>query len=104
MREKGFVAKIINYKGMKMVNLCDEELVGRVIKGNGLEINLSRDYYGDMVINSEEALKLVKKSSIINLAGNRIVDLVLKEKLAHELAPKKVGKVSFLMIYKFKSS
>jgi len=100
--KKGFVVKIIKYEGIKMVNLCDEELVGKVIKGNGLEMNLSKEYYGDKIIDAEEALKLVREASIVNLAGNRIVELILKEKLAHELAPKKIGEVSFLMIYKFR--
>jgi hypothetical protein len=52
-------------------------------------------------VNLNEALDLVREGSIINLAGTRIVERVVGEKLASGRAVKRVGSVAFLMIYKF---
>ncbi len=64
-------------------------------------MNISKEYFGGEKVNLSEALALVRNSSIINLAGSRIIQRVVAEKLASERAVKQVGSVSFLMIYKF---
>ncbi len=66
-----------------------------------MEMEISRDYFGGDKVSEDQAINLVRVSSIINLAGTRIVEKVLDKKLASERAVKKVGPVSFLMIYKF---
>lgn len=64
-------------------------------------MHISRDYFGGSLVNESDALSMVKNSSIVNLAGSRIVSHVLENKLATERAVKRVGSVAFLMIYKF---
>jgi hypothetical protein len=64
-------------------------------------MHISRDYFGVEKVSLNEALAMVRSSNIVNLAGSRIVERVLAEKLASERAVKRVGTVSFLMIYKF---
>lgn len=98
---KGFVVRLIRWEGVILANICDEELLGKTVKGENLEMHISKDYFGGERVGEDEALRLVKTSSIVNLVGNRIVKKVIEEKLAHELAVKKVGNVSFLMIFKF---
>lgn len=64
-------------------------------------MHISRDYFGGDKVNESQALDMVKNSSIVNLAGSRIIGRVLENKLATERAVKMVGPVAFLMIYKF---
>ena len=83
------------------MNICDEELLGTTVNGDNVDMSISKDYFGGEKVSEDQAIHLVKGSSIVNLAGSRIVGRVLHEKLANEKAVKKVGQVSFLMIYKF---
>ena len=99
--EKQFIARRIKWQDQVLVNICDEELLGTTVKGSNTDMEISRDYFGSDKVNAEEAIDLVKTSSIVNLAGTRIVDCVVEERLASERAVKRVGPVSFLMIYKF---
>ena len=96
-----YVVRIIPYMNLKMVNICDEEVLGRVLKEGELQVSISREYFMGFKAEEETALKLVKEADIINLVGNRIVDLVLKEGMAHPDAVRKIQGVSFLMIYRF---
>jgi hypothetical protein len=99
--EKQFIARTIKWQDQILVNICDEELLGTTVKGGNTDMEISRDYFGCDKVNTRQALDLVRGSSIINLAGTRIVERVVEEKLASERAVKRVGSVSFLMIYKF---
>jgi len=99
--EKQYIARKIKWQNATLVNICDEELLGTTVKGEQVEMPISRDYYGVDKVNENEAIQLVRNSSIVNLAGSRIVEKVLAADLASRRAVKNVGNVSFLMIYKF---
>lgn len=99
--DKQYIARTIKWQNTILLNICDEELLGTTVKGGKVEMEISRDYFGGDKVSEDQAINLVRVSSIINLAGTRIVEKVLDKKLASERAVKKVGPVSFLMIYKF---
>ncbi len=99
--QRQYIARTIKYEQMILVNICDEELLGTTVKNHELEMPISREYFGGEKVSESEAIDLVKNSSIVNLAGSRIVDRVVKANLASMRAVKQVGAVSFLMIYKF---
>ena len=99
--EKQYIARKIKWEQAILVNICDEELLGTTVTGNNVDMHISKDYFGGQKVSELEALDLVKTSSIVNLAGSRIVSKVVDAKLATAQAVKQVGDVSFLMIYKF---
>jgi len=99
-----YIARKIRWQNVILVNICDEELLGTRVKGKKVDMDISREYFGGEKVNEDEAINLVKQSSIVNLAGSRIVDKVVDADLASKLAVKTVGSVSFLMIYKFTNS
>jgi hypothetical protein len=101
MSQGDYIARTIDWQGMKLVNICDEELLGTVVEGENLNMKISREYFGGQKVSREHAIALIKSATIINLAGSRIVEQVINEKLAASKAVKRVGSVSFLMIYKF---
>ena len=45
-------------------------------------MHISRDYFGGQVVDSDRALKMMKESSIINLAGEQAVNIALSNKMA----------------------
>ncbi len=101
MTADGYVARAIKWEGTLMVNICDEELLGKTVKDDRLEMSISKDYFGEENITLEEALQMIRRSRVANLAGTRIVEQTLRANLASELAVKKVGSISFLMIFNF---
>ena len=84
-----------------MVNMCDFDLLGEKIVEDNLEIHISKDYFGGEIVNSKEALQLVRDIPIVNLAGTRIVSKVVDAKLASKRAVKIIGSTSFLLIFRF---
>ena len=99
--EKQFIARQIKWQNATLLNICDEELLGQTVKGDKVDMLISREYFGGEKVSESQAIAMVKNSSIINLAGSRIVNKVVDAQLASKLAVKNVGSVSFLMIYKF---
>ena len=96
-----FIMKIITGSDTTIVNICDAELVGTIVKGNGFVMNISEEYYGGELVSANDALMLIQKSDVANLAGKKIVDLVVSHDLVSKEAVKFVGKTAFLLIYRF---
>lgn len=100
-KEKCYVARIIDWQGMKLVNICDKELVGKTIKGKKIEMHITPSYFEGEFVNLDEALFLIKSCSVANLVGEKIVIEAIKAELASKHAVKKIGSTPFLMIFKF---
>ncbi len=98
---KGFICRELRYQASRMVNICDEELLGRTLREGKLKVDISSDYFEGSRVDEKTALAQIRQTDIANLVGNRIVERALKEKLAHPRAVRKIEDVSFLMIYKF---
>jgi len=96
-----FSIRTADYKGNTLVNVCDEELMGRTITDGKLKMHISRDFYYGELVDGEEALRLMKVCSIINLAGRRSVSLAIDNKLGAKEAIREIQNVPFLIIYKF---
>ncbi|MCP8315693.1 MAG: DUF424 family protein [archaeon] len=100
-KEKCYMARIIDWQGMKLVNICDKDLIGKTIRDEKIEMHISPSYFKGELINVEEALFLIKSSSVANLVGKKIVIEVIRAELASKHAVKKIGSTPFLMIFKF---
>ncbi len=97
----GFISRELRYQAAKMVNICDEELVGRTLMEGKLRVEITSDYFSGPRVDEETAMRQIRETDIANLVGNRIVAMALEEKLAHPRAVRRIQDVSFLMIYKF---
>jgi len=95
------MARMIDWQGMKLINICDKDLIGKTIKDEKVEMHISPSYFKGELVNTEEALFLVRSSSIANLVGEKIVVEVIKAELASKHAVKKIGSTPCLMIFKF---
>jgi len=100
LNEKHFVVKILRRNDLITVNLCDEESLGTIIHGAGVDLNISEDFFGGDRATTDEALSLMKTCKVANLVGNRIVQLAIDSDLADQEAVRKVGETSFLMIFR----
>jgi uncharacterized protein len=98
---KGFSVRTSDFKGTILVNMCDEELVGRIVEEGKLKVHLSKDFYSGEVVDKGEALRLIRTCSIVNLAGSRSVSLAVDNDVGAREAIREIEEVPFLMIYKF---
>ena len=95
-----FSVKVTDYQKNLMVNICDIDLLGKNIVQDQFNLNISKSYYGEKIIENEEAKNLLKKASIINMAGKSTVSLSLELGVGSENGVKTVGGVPFLIVFK----
>ncbi len=98
---RGFSVRTAEFRGTILVNICDEELVGRTVSEGRLQVHLSKDFYSGEVVDKGEALRLIRTCSIVNLAGSRSVSLAVENNVGAPEAVRQIQEVPFLMIYKF---
>ena len=84
-----------------MISVCDASLVGKTLHHGEIVLSLSEDYFQEEVIGVAKAADLLKKCSIANLVGEKIVALAISMGLAKEVSVKRLCGIPFLMIFKF---
>ncbi|MBA4452111.1 MAG: DUF424 domain-containing protein [Nitrosopumilaceae archaeon] len=95
-----FSIKTTDYQKNLMLNICDAELLGKNIVENELNMNISESYYGEKLVEHEEARTLLKNASIINMVGKETISLSLELGVGTESGVKKIGGVPFLIVFK----
>ncbi|MCH8323871.1 MAG: DUF424 domain-containing protein [Nitrosopumilus sp.] len=95
-----FSIKLTDYQKNAMLNICDANLLGKKISEKELEVHISQSYYGEKIVEKEEAKTLLKNSSIINMVGKEIVSLSTSLGIGSEDGIKEIDGVPFLIVYK----
>jgi len=95
-----FSVRVSNYQKNTMLNICDAELIGKKIIHDGLNMNISEKYYGEKLVEKEEAKSLLKNSSIINMVGKETVSLSIELGIGAENGIKTISDVPFLIVFK----
>ena len=86
--------------GEVVVAVCDEELIGKTLTlQGGISVNVSKVFYGGVLIEVEELEKYIKQGTIINLLGHKSVEMVVKMGLAKQDAIIKIDGIPHLQIY-----
>lgn len=70
-----FWGKIMRTKQDVVVAICDEKLFGKKIKFKDFKVEISKDFYGERLINDKIAVGAMKIADIGNLFGEEIVKL-----------------------------
>jgi len=95
-----FSVKVSNYQENAMLNICDAELLGKKIIQDELNIHISESYYGEKLVDKEEAKSLLQNSSIINMVGKEIVSLSIELGIGTESGIKTISDIPFLIVFK----
>jgi uncharacterized protein len=96
-----FSVRSLSWRDTTLINICDHDLIGKTLVEGKLKMHISKDYFGGQLVGDEEALRMMRASSIVNLAGQRAVEMAISNQLGHKEAVRMVEGVPFLMIYKF---
>ncbi len=95
-----FSVRVSNYQKNTMLNICDAALLGKKIIQDELNMHISESYYGEKLIEKEEAKSLMKNSSIINMVGKETVSLSIELGIGSESGIKTISDVPFLIVFK----
>jgi len=95
-----FSVKVSNYQKKLMLNICDVELLGKQISQDELNIKISESYYGEKLVDKEEAKSLLQTSSIINMVGKNTVSMSIELGIGSESGIKTISNIPFLIIFK----
>jgi uncharacterized protein len=95
-----FSVRITNHQNDLMLNICDAPLLGKKLVQNNLKIHISESYYGERVVDKEEAKELLKKSSSINMVGKETISLSVNLGIGSHEGVKEISGVPFLIVFK----
>lgn len=95
-----FFIRTSNYQNSRMLNICDEDVLGKVLKKDKLQINISKSYYGQRLVEKDEAENLMRDSSILNLVGKETIEMSINLKIGSRQGVKVIEDVPFLIVFK----
>ena len=95
-----FFVRTSNYQNSRMLNICDKDLLGRVLKKDKLLINISTSYYGQRLVDAAEAETLMRNSSILNMVGKQTIDMSINLNIGSRQGVKVIDEVPFLIVFK----
>ena len=95
-----FSARIADYNGRPMLNICDVDLLGRELVEGKLSLRISPAYYGGRMMDCREAEEMLESSSVINMAGEEIVSLSTSMGVGTREGVRTVSGVPFLIVLK----
>jgi hypothetical protein len=76
------IVKIHTNEQRKMVlAVCDSELLGEKIEEGNKQLDLTSDFYKGKEKNDQEVADLMRNSYILNVVGEKSVNLAIKEEL-----------------------
>ena len=84
-----------------MLNICDANLVGRVLTKDDFSLNISRSYFAERFVEKAEAEELLKKYSIINMVGKETITLSVNIGIGSLKGVKEIEGTPFLLVFKF---
>ena len=95
-----FSARLINHNDTHMLNICDIDLLGRVLNRDNFTLKISEEYYAQKVVEEEEAKDLLRKSSNINMVGKEIISLSTSIGIGSQVVIKEIDGIPFLIVFK----
>ena len=95
-----FSARLINHKDTNMLNICDADLLGRTLNRGNITLKISEKYYGEKVVEKEEAESLLNESNSINMVGKKIISLSTDIGVGSQEGVKEIDGIPFLIVFK----
>jgi len=79
---------------------CDAELLGKVLREGKIVFEVREEFYKGSKVSVEEAIDLMRQSTVVNMVGKRIVDKALEKGMIHPEAVLKISGVPHAQIVK----
>jgi len=79
---------------------CDAELLGKILRDGKIVFEVREEFYKGLRVSVDEAIDLMKQSTIVNMVGPHIVNKAIEEGLVHPEAVLKISGVPHAQIVK----
>lgn len=78
---EGIVMRVHRVRAEVVVAACDAELLGRKLPvgSAGRTVEVSPHFYGERVVSEEELLWAIRRATVANLLGSRVLALARRE-------------------------
>ncbi|MDR2846522.1 MAG: DUF424 family protein [Candidatus Methanoplasma sp.] len=86
-------SKIHTHEKDRILAACDEDILGKTFRGDGVKITVSEHFYGGEVITAETFIERTKSVTIINLVGNEVIDVAIRAGIVSEKNVMVIGEV-----------
>ena len=83
-----------------VVAVCDAEILGKTLEGGRVPFTVSEGFYKGVLGDVEEALDAMRRATICNLVGKRIVEAAIECRMVHERAVIYFGDIPHAQIVK----
>lgn len=74
-----YLVKVHSHEREVMVAACDEELLGTTIDGGRIHLTVTEAFYGGQQLDEEGLVQRMGIATILNLIGNDVVDIAIRE-------------------------
>ena len=103
MMAVGMYMKIHKTQGGKIVAVCDDDLLGRILKEGDLYMDLERyrGFYAGERVGEEDVKKALEGFSSANLVGKEAVKAALSAGVAGKGDVMYINKIPYIQIYRF---
>jgi hypothetical protein len=95
-----FSVRVTNHQNELMLNICDAPLLGKNVTADKFKMNISKSFYGERLVDKDEAENLLKKCSSINMVGKETVSLSINLGIGSQKGVKEIDGVPFLIVFK----
>jgi len=92
-----FSLRVIETESGRLVNVCDEELLGKEFRERGAVLSVKEEFYGGVPVDEDVAADEMKRADILIVIGKRAVELALRERVIHPAAVLSIGGVPYAM-------
>ncbi len=79
---------------------CDAELVGKVLREGRIVFEVREDFYKGKKVSVDEAIDLMRHSTVVNMVGKCIVEKALEKGMIHPEAILKISGIPHAQIVK----
>lgn len=70
---------IIKYGSEILLAACDKRLLGKVVRDGELKLDIKKDFYYEVYVESKTFVNALKMVNIANLVGEDVVSIAIKE-------------------------
>lgn len=82
--EKEIYLKLHKSQGERILAACDQEILGKKFSEGNLKLEVKKNFYKGTLTPLEELGKKIPQATIVNLAGNAVVNFALEKNLVKE--------------------
>lgn len=98
---EGIVMRIHRVRAEVVVAACDAELLGRKLPvgRSGRTVEVTSHFYGERVVSEEALLWAIRRSTVANLLGDRVLALARREGIVAEGGEGELGGVPHAEVF-----